>query len=192
MDSKEAIIQATTDLIQEKGEQIGEITVREICRKAEVGLGLVNYHFGNKDTLIELCVERMVNGIVESFHDLQENTTGLSPVEKLEYLGNMTLTFLFDHAAVSRISILSDMRAPGENNNTHRTYCAYLPLVAACRPDWDSATVERRTFCLIAAMQQAFLRHRDIRQSLGIDLTDPQERKVFHSQILRDLLEVQL
>ena len=49
MDNKEIIIQATIDLInKKKGGQINNITVREICKKANVGLGLVNYHFGNK------------------------------------------------------------------------------------------------------------------------------------------------
>ena len=64
VDSKEAIIQATMKLIEENGEHLEEITVREICKRAGVGLGLVNYHFGNKDKLIEQCVERMINGIV--------------------------------------------------------------------------------------------------------------------------------
>ena len=59
MDNKEAIIQATIKLIEEKGEHLEEVTVREICKKAGVGLGLVNYHFGNKDKLIEQCIERM-------------------------------------------------------------------------------------------------------------------------------------
>jgi hypothetical protein len=49
----------------------------------------------------------------------------------------MTLDFLFEHSAVSRISVLRDMQTPKANDNTHRTYAAYLPLVAACRPDWD-------------------------------------------------------
>lgn len=44
MDNKEAIIQATIKLIEEKGEHLEEVTVREICKRAGVGLGLVNYH----------------------------------------------------------------------------------------------------------------------------------------------------
>lgn len=190
MDHKETIIHATIDLINERGDQVKDITVRDICKKANVGLGLVNYHFGNKDKLIELCVERIVNGIVENFHSIQEKTKGLTPFEKLDYLGNMTLTFLFEHYAVSRISVLTDMNTPKEDDNTHRTYLAYLPLVSACRPDWDTATLERKTFCLITTMQQSFLRHKVILQLYGIDLTDPNERKVFHSQILHDILGV--
>ena len=190
MDNKEIIIQAAIDLINEKGERMDEITVREICKKANVGLGLINYHFENKDKLIELCVERIVNGIVENFRSIREKTEGLAPFEKLDYLGNMTLTFLFEHYAVSKTSILTDMRMPKEDDNTHRTYRAYLPLVFACRPDWDRETLERKTFYLITVMQQTFLRHKVIRQLYGIDLTNMEERKVFHSKILHDILEV--
>ena len=190
MDNKEIIIQATIDLINEKGEQMHDIIVREICRKANVGLGLVNYHFENKDRLIEICVERIVNGIVDSFRSMQEKTEGLTPFEKLDYLGNMTLTFLFDYYAVSKTSILTDMNMPKEDDNTHRTYLAYLPLVSACRPDWNKDTLERKTFYLIALMQQSFLRYKVIRELYEVDLTDREERKMFHTKILHDILEV--
>lgn len=191
MDSKEAIIRATVELIEEKGEGLKEITVREICKRAGVGLGLVNYHFGNKDKLIEQCVERIINGTVERFRDIREKTEGLAPFEKLEHLGNMTLDFLFGHDIVAGISVLTDMRTPKEGDNTHRTYAAYLPLVAACRPDWDEATVKRKTFCLISVMQQLFLRREAVSRTLGVDLGKKEARRALHAQILRDILEVQ-
>lgn len=80
MDNKEAIIQATIKLIEEKGEHLEEVTVREICKRAGVGLGLVNYHFGNKDKLIEQCIERMINGTVEHFQNIREKTDGFTPL----------------------------------------------------------------------------------------------------------------
>ena len=190
MDHKESIILATMDLIQEKGEGMDGITVREICKRANVGLGLVNYHFGNKDKLIELCVARIVNGIVARFRSMEEETKGQTAFEKLDYLGNITFTFLFEHSAISRISILSDMRTPGENDNTHRTYLAFLPLLSACRPDWDEETLARKTFTLISVMQQSFLRYEGIMQRYGIDLTVPEKREAFHRSVLHDILEV--
>lgn len=190
MNHKEAIIQATIELIEESGEHLEEITVREICKKAGVGLGLVNYHFGNKDKLIEVCVERMINGIVETFQHIREKTEGFTPFEKLEYLGNMTLDFLFEHYAVSRISVLTDMQMPKDNDNTSRTFAAYLPLVAACRPDLDEPGIRRKTFCLITTMQQMFLRYDTVSKLMSMDLTKKENRKAWHTQILHDILEV--
>lgn len=190
MDHRDAIIQATIALIEEKGEQIQSITIREICKRANVGLGLVHYYFANKDRLIAFCVEKIINGIVEKFAAIREQTKDCTPFEKLDSLGNMTLDFLFDHSAIAKISILTDMQTPKENDNTHRTYAAYLPLVAACRPDWDEETVKRRTYCLIAAMQQAFLRHAILLFTQGVDLRNKAERKRYHRQMLQDVLGV--
>lgn len=190
MDNKEAMIQAAIELMEEKGEHLDEITVREICKRADVGLGLLNYHFGSKDKLIELCVERMVSGIIEQFQNIREKTEGLTSFEKLDRLGNMTLDFLFEHHALSKISILTDMQTPKANDNTHRTYTAYLPLISACRTDWDEETVKRKTFCLITIMQQTFLRQETVSQMLGIDLNTKEVRHAFHTRILHDILEV--
>lgn len=191
MDNKESIIQATIKLIEEKGENLNTITVREICKKANVGLGLVNYYFENKDKLIDICVEKIINGIVDKFNMIKEQTKDCSPYEKLECLGNMTLSFLFDHYAVSKISIMTDMRNPQENDNTHRTYLAFVPLVEACHPDWNIDKIKRITYCLITTMQQAFLRHEIILLTQGVNLLNVEERKAYHNQLLKDLLEVE-
>lgn len=187
---KGRIIRVTTELIEQHYGDIKSVTARMIADKAGIGLGLINYHFGNKDKLIEICVEHIINGIVERFQIIQKNEDKLTPFEKLEYLGNMTLDFLFEHCAVSKISILTDMQTPKVYDNTYRTYAAYLPLVAACRPDWDEPTRKRKTFCLITVMQQMFLRCEAISSMLDIDLSQKDNRRAFHRQILHDILEV--
>ena len=88
------------------------------------------------------------------------------------------------------ISILTDMQSPKEGDNTYRTYEAYLPIVAACRPDLDEAAIKRKTLYLITVMQQMFLRYEIISQILGIDLRQKENRKNFHTQVLHDILEV--
>ena len=188
MEHKEAIVQAAIALMEEKENRLDEITVREICKRAGVGLGLINYHFGSKEKLIELCIERRINGIIGQFLEMQKKAEGLKPLEKLEMLGNTTMDFLFEHASISKISILTDMQSPQAGVNTHRTYQAYLPLVAACHPDWGEERVRRKTFSLITIMQQAFLRQKVTSQMLGLDLSTKKGREAFHRQILRDIL----
>lgn len=189
MDSKEAIIEATIQLIEEKGDDLNQVTMREICERAGVGLGLVNYHFGNKDQLIEVCVERMINETVEKFQSLKATTQGKTPFETLATLGNVTLDFLFAHPAIAKISALSDMRHPKINDNIGRTLAAYVPLVAACRPDLDETAVKRKAFELVTVMQQAFLRSDVLLNELGVDLRDPMGRDAFHQHVLHDILE---
>lgn len=46
-------------------------------RRLGAELWLLNYYFGNKDKLIELCVERMINGIVEQLQKMRERTFNL-------------------------------------------------------------------------------------------------------------------
>lgn len=102
----------------------------------------------------------------------------------------MTLDFLFEQYAVSKISVLADMQTPKDNDNTSRTYAAYLPLVAACRPDLDEAAIKRKTLYLITIMQQMFLRYEVLSRTLEIDLRKRETRRAFHTQVLHDILEV--
>ena len=58
--TKESIMAAAMRLFAEKGLKL--VTVREICKAANVNVALVNYHFRNKNGLYQACVERL-------FHD---------------------------------------------------------------------------------------------------------------------------
>lgn len=72
---RDKIIQSVRELIKE-GTDIGKITVRAIAKKADVGVGLINYHFGSKDNLMEAVLadlmsetakEYMANEFTEDF-----------------------------------------------------------------------------------------------------------------------------
>lgn len=73
--TREKIIKAATRLFAERG--LGGVTVREICRAADVNGALVNYHFRNKDGLYRECVERVyaethgdrMAAVVDGVHD---------------------------------------------------------------------------------------------------------------------------
>lgn len=95
----------------------------------------------------------------------------LSVFEKMEHFSNKTPDFLFEHYAVAKIPILTDMQTSKYNDNMDRNYAAYLPLVADCRPDWNDATVKRKIFYMLAVMQQMLLRYETASRRWSFDLS---------------------
>lgn len=110
---KEVIIHATTELIRESDGNITKITSRKIAGRAEVGLGLINYHFGSKENLITICVQRIINNVVMCFSPDKKNydeKDSLTDKERLADWAKQVYDFLFDNYAISSISILGDMQ----------------------------------------------------------------------------------
>ena len=112
---KEHIIEVTTELIEKYNGETKKITARMIAEKAEVGLGLINYHFGSKDNLITECVQRIIGEVVSGFHMEQEF---LSDKERLIAWATYVFDFLFEHSAISRISILGDFQNYSQDRNS--------------------------------------------------------------------------
>ena len=55
--TKESIMAVAMRLFAERGLKL--VTVREICKAADVNVALVNYYFRNKNGLYQACVERL-------------------------------------------------------------------------------------------------------------------------------------
>ncbi len=63
LSTKEKILNTTEKLISEKG--FSGISLRTISTHAKTNLAAVNYHFGNKDKLIEMMLERRLDTLFE-------------------------------------------------------------------------------------------------------------------------------
>lgn len=55
--TKESVMAVAMRLFAERGLKL--VTVREICKAADVNVALVNYYFRNKNGLYQACVERL-------------------------------------------------------------------------------------------------------------------------------------
>jgi AcrR family transcriptional regulator len=104
---KENIIEVTTELIRQSGGDINDITIRMIAEKANVGTGLINYHFQSKENLITLCVQRIIENVVMEFSPLDRHYQ--NDRERLTDWAIQVFDFLFENKAISRISILGDL-----------------------------------------------------------------------------------
>lgn len=180
---KNRIIEATTELIEQHNGNISEITARMIAKKADIGLGLINYHFGSKEKLITECVQRIIGKVVTGFQMTKQYE---SDKERLTACATYVFDFLFEHSAISRVSILGDLQNYTENCNSVFTQRGFsLSLKNAISNEDKSMFV----FILTAAMQVAFLGSETVKQLLGYDFTKNEDRAAYISKLIDILFE---
>lgn len=149
---KDKIIEVTIGLIREVNGDIDKITIREIAKRAGIGVGLINYHFQSKKNLVDICVQRIVSGVIaQSKPDMAQ----LTPIEKLKCSVKIPVDFLMDNREISKISILGDLTQGQNNDNTFQTlskYCYHAGNLGQGEDTFFKAAI------LIHGLQGIFLR----------------------------------
>ena len=82
--TKERILEVAGRLFAERGH--AEVTVREICDKAEVNIAAINYHFGNRDKLYLAVFQQAHDFFAGPEFLLALNESGISARAKLEQI----------------------------------------------------------------------------------------------------------
>lgn len=175
---KNHIIEVTTELIKQHNGNTKGITARIIAAKAGVGLGLINYHFGSKEKLITECVQRIIGKIVTEF---QMTTQYKTDKERLTACAIYVFDFLFEHSAISRISILGDLQNYTKNCNSVLTQRGFS---LSLKNDIANKDTSMFVFILTAAMQTAFLGSETVNQLLHYDFTKAEDRTAYISKLI--------
>lgn len=178
---KENIIHVTTELIQQSSGNISEITTREIANKANVGIGLINYHFQSKENLITICVQRIIRQVVQSFSPAEKEYQ--NDIERLTDWAIRVFDFLFENPAISRLSILGDMYDYAMDSNSVRTQKGFMYALK----DVKESEKQMLSFILTSVMQTAFLGSKISRDLIGFDLDKPAERNAFIQKLVSTL-----
>lgn len=93
--SKEKILKAAVKLFAQKG--FDGVSIREICKEADINVCMVSYYFGGKKELyqgiIDNLIERQIN-FAKTFVDIDKDISELSYQEKAELLLLMTDKFI--------------------------------------------------------------------------------------------------
>lgn len=161
-------MEETIKLIEERGSNLEGITIRDICLRANVGTGLVNYHFQTKENLIAQCVQIIIGDVIRKFDSIYQQLPDVSPLEKLRLMAKATFSFLIKNENISRISILTDLQDSKENDNTSQTVNVYLPLVkAVCPEGMSEKDIKTKTYLLTLALQGVFLRGAVLLREIG-------------------------
>ena len=175
---KEHIINVTTQLIQQSSGNIADITTREIAHRADVGVGLINYHFQSKDNLITICVQRIIRQVVQSFSPGENEYQ--SDKERLTDWATRVFDFLFENPAISRLSILGDMYDYTLDSNSVRTQKGFLYALKDVR----ESDKDMLSFILTSVMQIAFLSSKTSRELIGFDFNEHSERNAFITRLV--------
>lgn len=175
---KENIIEVTTELIRQSDGDINDITIRMIAEKANVGTGLINYHFQSKENLITLCVQRIIGNVVMKFYPLDRHYQ--NDRERLTDWAIQVFDFLFDNKAISRISILGDLSDYSVDSNSVKTQRGFM-LAMRNVNDVDKNML---SFVLTSVMQTAFLSENVGVELLGYDFSDRSSRNVFITRLV--------
>lgn len=176
---KERIIRCTIELIEQGSGNIGEITTRMIAEKAGIGISLIHYHFQTKDRLVELCVQRIITGVIEGFRP--SVAAGAHPLVRITAVAQQVADFLAANPAISRISILGDLAQPTRGDNTVLTMAGFTAAWQGRKNSAAAGIPELKTavFALTALIQSAFLRKELSRELFGYDIEKKEERDCF-------------
>ena len=116
--TKDAIIDEAIAILEEKGDDPQKLTIRELAGRLGIGVGLVNYHFGSKEVLVNRCVKKMIMSIVEEFHKVRTSLAYMKPKEKLNYLCLMTFDYLYTKPNVSKVALIYDLGNTSNDDTT--------------------------------------------------------------------------
>lgn len=183
---KEHIMDVTTQLIQESDGDINQITIRRIAERAQVGIGLINYHFGSKDKLILECIQRIINNVVHCFTPEEKAYEENDDKYRLVDWAKQVYDFLFDNRIISMMSILGDMRdyhAACNSVNTQRGFALALANFT------DDKQKRMLVFALTSIMQVAFLSWEYSKVIIGYDLYKKEERDLFIDTVVEMLFD---
>lgn len=176
-------------MIKDLGSDLSQLTIRDISKEAQIAVSQINYHFSSKENLIAICVERLVGEVIALFSSSLAQVENKSSFEKLEYMVNLTFSFLYDNENLSRISIISDYKNPKAEDNTSLTIKAYLPLIEKVCAEKNISEPKLVTQMIVLALQGTFLRSKVLKAEENIDLHNPQQRCEFVSSVLKHYLK---
>lgn len=175
---RDKIIEVTIGLIKKYGDT-DKITMRGIASEAGVGLATINYHFQTKDNLINLCILKIIRLSIEQLESFSQNAE-IKAIDKLKVLGKGIAAFMIINPGISRISITSDLVSPKNDDNTTQVIKMFLPII---KEMYGETKNEQELLILlhmlISSIEVGFLRQQQIKETIGIDFADGEQRDKF-------------
>lgn len=183
---RDRILEATISLLLEN-KDFEALTVRAIAERADVGVGLINYHFADKESLVRLAVRTFVGReIVKGYGS--RNFPADSARERAILALRGPMDFLAAFPGLSRVSVLYDLTAPSAGDNSDGTLVELLGALEAIAPELSrDPSFRPRLWAALGAIHEAFLRPAAFADRTGLDFAKSEDREAY-AEILVDFI----
>ena len=104
------ILDAVTELLKTND----NITIKDICDKAYINIAAVNYHFGDKDTLINMAVQNIIDDLKKQIAQLA-NKEFKDTTEALYFFMDLIYKFASEYSGAIRYMLNSCTPSQGSN-----------------------------------------------------------------------------
>ncbi|MCQ2467777.1 MAG: TetR/AcrR family transcriptional regulator [Clostridia bacterium] len=175
--TKQKLITATREILDERGHDYKALTSRDIVKRAGVPLGMINYCFGSKDNLVLKVFldsyELEWNEHKKAF--LDEGINIDDPRERLKYETMKIVQILIKHYDCIK-DILKYIMTSYDITKIVKSYELIRQIVPAERTDEQCKFI---AFELGGILQLAVLRHQELKEYFGVDISDDKQLKKF-------------
>lgn len=170
--TKNQLIQAVIELLRECYD-ISELTSRKITEKAKINLSTINYHFGSKDELVNIAVNKLIEEVSHSY--FKGNNAEENPRNKLKSFLISICDMVVDYRKYTKDTI-PYILLQGKFNEAIQI----LPLVKACFEEGKSdEECKIISYQLISFLQLVFYRSDEFKLFSGVNIMNKEERDRF-------------
>lgn len=187
---REKLIDVTINLINKHNGDVEKVTIREITCASGVSVGLINYHFGNKNNLITLCTQKIISQVITAFKPDMTVGKGLDVYEagkaRLKHAACQVFYFLFSNPSICKLSFMSDYENYTDDCNSGSAIVGFSSIIGDAIESKDKK--QKIAFYLVNSMQAAFLKSRTEGCFLGYDFCVGADRKRYIEDLVDALM----
>ncbi|MHB1395019.1 MAG: TetR/AcrR family transcriptional regulator [Clostridia bacterium] len=178
--AKKKIFQAAIELISSE-ENLESITLRQIAKKADVNLALINYYYQSKENLMSQVAEIKMTSIITQV--FEHSNADLDAVMKLKRLLTTTADFSFKHNEIFKIAVTGELKEGCKNS------CALvMPLLTEIFKDKNEVELKIIALQLMLTFHYIVLYPEKYGDYLNTDFFDEKQRAQMINQMTDNLL----
>jgi AcrR family transcriptional regulator len=180
-EAKDRIIKAVQDML-EQGCPAEDITVRQIAKKAGVGIGTVSYHFHSKDKLVYEAVGMQMLGLADVLLPVDREGTAR---ERLREFFLRTADLALRYSSIFTIQLSYEM-VHGDMTICYTITPLLKEIFGGMKSDLEIKLIALE---LISAMQAILLKLEAFQRYTGVDIRDTKQREEALDIIINSIIK---